>query len=385
MQTVGGRYAIEGALARGAGRVFRARHVQLDKAFALEVIAPPLARNEAARTRFLRDARLASDLSHPNLVAVVDFGEDPVTGPYVVTELVEGASLFGPTVTPFSPRRAFDMLTQLASGLEQLHRRGLVHGDLTADRVVVTSEADGDRVRSIVRLVDLGVGIEPELDATPQYSAPERVAGEKPTIGSDIYALGVLGFAMLAGRLPFEGSVAEVLRAQVDRHPPTIAELRGEPVDPAIEQLIARALAKHPDERHRNAAAFRLELDRVADKLQIDRHRISTNRLTAINPRDATVLLAFEHGGLAQAIVTPNGTITTANRAFTQLLGEARSVEGWDIAETSLATRMPDLVRVLRGSQRQRDSIELREAGLVVWIVPFSSEAVYVLARVEVS
>ena len=224
MQTVGGRYAIEGALARGGGRVFRARHVQLDKPFALEVIAPALARNEAARTRFLRDARLASDLSHPNLVAVVDFGEDAVAGPYLVTELVEGAPLFGPGVAPFSPRRAFDMLTQLAGGLEQLHRRGLVHGDLTADRVVTTSEPDGDRMRTVARLADLGVGTEPELDATPHYLAPERVAGDPPSIGSDIYALGVLGFTMLAGRLPFEGSVAEVLRAQVDRRPPTIAE-----------------------------------------------------------------------------------------------------------------------------------------------------------------
>jgi serine/threonine-protein kinase len=382
VQTVGGRYAIEDSLGRGS-RLYRARHLQLGKEFTLEVISPAFNSDETARMRFQRDARLASELNHPNLVPVVDFGEDPAIGAYVVSELIDGAPLIAPGGVPFSPRRAFDALSQLASALEHLHRRGIVYGDLTASRVVVVSDAAATR-RHVVRLLDLGVACRHQIEGTPQYLAPERVAGGTPTIGSDVYALGVLGFAMLAGRLPFEGSVAEVLRAQVDRTPPPISELRGEAIDPAIEALIARALAKNPDERHRSAGAFRFELEMVADKLSIDRRRISTSSMTEPqNPREATVLVLFEHGALAQAVVTQAGTISTANRAFGQLLGETRSVEGYELADTNLVTRVPDLLRTVRVVQRQGSAMELRAGDITVWVAPFSSEAVHLLVRVD--
>jgi eukaryotic-like serine/threonine-protein kinase len=380
VQTVGGRYAIEDTLDRG-GRLYRARHLQLGKDFALEVIAPAFD-DETARERFQRDARLASEINHPNLVPVVDFGEDPAVGAYVVSELVEGAPLIAAGGAPFSPRRSFDALSQLAGALEHLHRRGIIYSDLTASRIVV-SEAEATR-RNVVRLLDLGVACRHQHDGTPQYLAPERVAGALPSVGSDIYALGVLGFTMLAGRLPFEGSVAEVLRAHVDARPPAISELRGEALDPAIEALIGRALAKHPDERHRSAGAFRFELEQVADKLSIDRRRISTSGLTKPeNPREATVLVVFEHGALAQAVVTQAGTISVANRAFAQLLGETRSIEGYDLADTKLVTRVPDLLRTVRAVQRHGTAMELRAGELTVWVAPFSSEAVHLLVRVD--
>ena len=94
MQTVGGRYALDGRLGEGGmGQVYRARHLQLGKPFALKIISPAFAEDGAARARFNEEARLASEISHPNIVSVVDFGEDPQYGAYMVMELVEGEPL----------------------------------------------------------------------------------------------------------------------------------------------------------------------------------------------------------------------------------------------------------------------------------------------------
>ena len=95
------------------------------------------------------------------------------------------------------------------------------------------------------------------------------------------------------------------------------------------------------------------------------------------------MLVVFEHGALAQAVVTQAGTISVANRAFGQLLGEARSVEGYDLAETNLVTRLPELLRTVRAVQRQGSAMELRAGNLVAWVAPFSSEAVHVLVRID--
>src|SRR6478672_114295 len=130
MQTVGGRYALDGPLGEGGmGQVYRARHLQLGKAFALKIISPAFAEDTAARARFNQEAKLASEISHPNIVSVVDYGEDPNYGAYMVMELVEGEPLIGDTSSPISMRRALDVLAQVADALDFIHKRGIVHGD----------------------------------------------------------------------------------------------------------------------------------------------------------------------------------------------------------------------------------------------------------------
>src|ERR1043165_8602403 len=113
MQTVGGRYALDGPLGEGGmGQVYRARHLQLGKAFALKIIAPAFAGDNAARQRFNQEAKLASEITHPNIVSVVDFGEDDRFGAYMVMELVEGDPLLR-AGSPMSVRRACDILRQI--------------------------------------------------------------------------------------------------------------------------------------------------------------------------------------------------------------------------------------------------------------------------------
>src|SRR5215475_5698407 len=128
VRTVGGRYAIDGRLGEGGmGQVYRARHLQLGKAFALKIISPAFAADEAARARFNQEAKLASEISHPYIVSVVDFGEDSQYGAYMVMELVEGDPLVTPGSLPMSVKRALDVLAQVADALDHIHKRGIVH------------------------------------------------------------------------------------------------------------------------------------------------------------------------------------------------------------------------------------------------------------------
>jgi serine/threonine protein kinase len=393
-QTVGGRYALEEPLGQGGmGQVYRARHLELGKLFALKVIAPAFAGDHLARARFNQEAKLASEISHPNAVPVVDFGEDPVLGAYMVMELVEGTPLLDVMRLPCSVRRAVDVLAQIADVLDHVHRRDIVHGDIKADNVLLVSDTVGRRRRQVVRLIDFGLaswhGTTPAtgIHGTPQYLAPERASGGAPSVASDIYALGVLGYLLLAGELPFDGTTVEVLTAHVFQSARPLAEVRGEPVDTALDALIARAMAKSPDHRHPTAAAFRYELNTVMDMLAMERRM---RVLKPENARTATMHLLFEQSTMPQAAIAPNGTISVANRAFAQLLGDANSdVEGLDLFDTALAQHVPELMRTLRSVQRHKTAAELRAHiegddpfDLVVWIAPFSSDAVHVLVRV---
>src|SRR3569623_1376091 len=382
MQTVGGRYALEQTLGR-AGRVFRARHLQLGKMFALEVVAPAFAGDEDSRRRFQQEARRASELSHPGLVPVVDFGEDPGVGAYMVSELVEGLPLASEPL-PFSVLRALDVLAQLADVLEHVHRRGLVHGDLRAEAIIMVPATTKGGRRQLARLRDGGVANRyTHSSPAPAYLAPERIGGAAPPVGSDVYALGVLAFQLLTGKLPFTGSVADVLLAQVYERPARISAARGKPVDDALESFVARALAKHPDERHRSAAAFRHELNTVLELLVMHRRMRSSDMIEPINAREAAVHMLFEHTGIAQAVVSSSGLIGVANRAFAKLVGERGNVEGFALTEITLFAPVPDLLRLIKGVQHDQQSVELRLGKVVVWISPFSSEAVHVSARVD--
>jgi serine/threonine protein kinase len=402
VRTVGGRYAIDGRLGEGGmGHVYRARHLQLGKAFALKVIAPTFALDGAARARFNEEAKLASEISHPNIVSVVDFGEDALLGAYMVMELVEGEPLINEQAAPMSVRRACDVLLQVADALEHIHRRGIVHGDVKADNIMVTAETAGAQQRRVARLLDFGLARRPggdhdePLNGSPHYLAPERAAGGPPSVAADLYALGVLGYLMLTGTLPFDGSVVEILMAHINEPVPPLSARRGEPVDPAVEQLIVRALAKDPAKRHGSSAAFRAELRAVMDTLELGRRRPASRPAHAANRRAGTLLDAFERSRVAQAMVTFDGEIALANRGFARLLGLETSAEGLNVGETTLATVVPGFVRAVRAAYHSGKPCERRARvfrgndtpalELTLWFSPLGLPGldVHVLIRAE--
>jgi eukaryotic-like serine/threonine-protein kinase len=402
VRTVGGRYAIDGRLGEGGmGQVYRARHLQLGKAFALKIISPTFALDGAARARFNEEAKLASEISHPNIVSVVDFGEDAQFGAYMVMELVEGEPLINEQAAPMSVRRACDILSQVADALDHIHRRGIVHGDVKADNIMVTAESDGARRRRLARLLDFGLArraggdAEDQLNGSPHYLAPERAAGGPPSVAADIYALGVLGYLMLTGNLPFDGSVIEILMAHINHDVVPPAQRRGEPIEPAVERVILRALAKDPAKRHGSAAAFRTELNEAMDALELVRRRHPSVPVVTDNRRDAILVAAFERSRVPQALVSIDGDIVVANKGFARLLGIDGKVEGLNITQTTLATVVPGFARAVRAVHHSGQPCERRARvfrgndapplELTLWFSPLGAPGleVHLLVRVE--
>ncbi len=408
MQTVGGRYTLDGRLGEGGmGQVFRARHVQLGKAFALKLISPAFADDSAARARFNQEAKLASEIAHPNIVSVVDYGEDPHFGAYMVMELVEGMPLVGDGVLPMSLRRALDVLAQVSDALDHIHKRGIIHGDVKADNIMLVAEADGARRRQIVRLLDFGLARrhdhehEDGISGSPHYIAPERASGGPASVYTDVYALGVLGYLLFTGSLPFQGSVMELLMAHIHQAPDPMAPRRGEDIDSAIEALIMRAMAKNLAERHASAAAFRYELNTVMDMLDMKRRSRARGsggmRTDEARPdaRGQAVAQAFDRSRAPQALLRLDGTIAVANRAFARLLGiEGKPLEDVEVGDTLLATYIPGLLRAIRlvhvgGKPTERRARVKRDNGspldMIAWLFPLPIEGseVHLIIRIE--
>lgn len=280
---VGGRYQIGRQLGRGGmGLVYEARHVQLGRPLALKTISPQYALDAAARARFHQEARLASEIIHPNIVTVIDYGEDRHIGPFMVMELATGETLAQIARGRKLPiKRACDLLGQVCDALAQIHARGIVHGDIKAENILVVDEHVGTRRRRVAKLLDFGLArritsmqtTSDVVTGTPHYIAPERASGAPATVASDVYALGILGYLLIAGSLPFDGDATDVMVQHVRTQPEPLSERRGEPVDPAIERLISRALSKDLHARHPSATAFRYELNNALDMLELsDRH-----------------------------------------------------------------------------------------------------------------
>ncbi|HEU0030093.1 MAG TPA: protein kinase [Kofleriaceae bacterium] len=381
--TVGGRYRLDGRLGEGGmGQVYRARHLQLGKAFALKLISPAFALDTAARARFNEEAKLASEISHPNLVSVVDFGEDDAFGAYMVMELVEGDPLVNEVRTPMAPKRACDILGQIADALDHIHRRGIVHGDVKADNIMLTDETTGARRRRIARLLDFGLARrhdaseQDHVNGSPHYLAPECAAGGPPSVAADIYALGVLAYMLVTATLPFDGNVVEILMAHINAQIEPPSRRRGEPIDEAFEALILRALAKDPAHRHTSASAFRYELNNVMDMLELGRRRraVGTDK---VETRDANLVAVFDASRIAQAVLSLGGTIVHANKAFARLVGQ-ETVDGEKIDKTILGNVLPGLSRAIRavhgsGKPQERRARVFRghdvpDLELVVWI-----------------
>jgi serine/threonine protein kinase len=309
-----GRYRLEEPLGRGGmAVVHRGIDEELGRAVAVKQLAAHLAGDAELRARFLREARLAAALNHPNVVSVYDLGERDGL-PFIVMEFVEGETLADLLARErrIAPRRAVELALQACAGLEHAHRAGLVHRDVKPANLLL-------RYDGTVKIADFGIARAVDASTlltqagtilgTAAYLAPEQAEGGRVTPATDVYALGAVLYEALSGRLPYgAASLSELVRR---RRGGWIDPLDGVP--PALERAVRHALASDPDCRPASAGAFARELataapeaptgrlERVTERMSPRRRRRALPRGRALALVAVALLLIAVGAGLALA------------------------------------------------------------------------------------
>jgi serine/threonine protein kinase len=254
------RYEVLAVIGEGGmGRVYRARHRRLGRSFALKALRADLARDSALTERFIQEARAAAAVTHPNVVQINDFGTLSTGQPYFVMELLEGRTLTRilREEGPLAPGRSVAIARQIAEALAAAHATGVIHRDLKPDNIILIRPSGA---HTTVKVLDFGlakVAASSRLTrpgvvfGTPHYMSPEQAAGESFDHRVDIYALGIVMFEMVTGRVPFEADTyMGVLSKHMYAAPPKPNEYHA----PAgglsgFEEIIEGCLAKAPSER----------------------------------------------------------------------------------------------------------------------------------------
>jgi YVTN family beta-propeller protein len=258
--TVAG-YSVEALIGRGGmGAVYRASEEGLGRKVALKVIAPELAQDERFRERFLRESRIAASLDHPHVIPIYQAGdEDGLL--FLAMRYVEGSDLAKVVAEDgaLEPKRAVDLLSQVAEALDAAHEKGLVHRDVKPSNVLI-AEAAG---REHCYLGDFGltkrtgslsgVSVAGEIVGTLEYVAPEQITGDPLDERSDVYSLGCVLYECLTGQSPFPRATdVALLWAHVHEEPTPPSKARPE-LPRELDTVLARALAKEPGRRYRSA------------------------------------------------------------------------------------------------------------------------------------
>jgi eukaryotic-like serine/threonine-protein kinase len=311
----GGRYRLERPLGHGGmASVFLARDTELDRAVALKLLAENLGGDENVRRRFVREARLAARLSHPNVVSVFDAGEDDGR-PYIVMEYVDGENL-----TELLARRGRVLALQAAQGLAHAHAAGLVHRDVKPQNLILGGDGT-------LKIADFGIARAAETTALTQagtvlgtaaYLSPEQALGEEVTPATDVYSLGVVLYELLTGRPPFQVETLDDLAQRPDLEVVPVRELAPE-VPRDLEDVVMHCLARNPAYRPRDGSALAAELanDEPAPTrpLPVTRKRSLDRRSAWIAVAGLLVLAAVALGVALSA--TGGGSKPSGERAVT--------------------------------------------------------------------
>ncbi|HWH52558.1 MAG TPA: serine/threonine-protein kinase, partial [Gemmatimonadaceae bacterium] len=267
-----GKYEVERLVGEGAmGVVYRATDPVLNRPVAIKVMSDALAQDTDLRERFLREARAAGSLQHPNVITIYDFGE--VDGhPYIAMEFVAGSDLEELLArhVPLTVDHALDLMTGVLQGLGYAHKRGIVHRDVKPANIRVDDEGKA-------RLMDFGVahltsssmtrtGV---MLGTPSYMAPEQIVGEKIGPATDIFSVGAVLYELLSGARPFQGDTLQsVMYKVLNEMPPSLAKVAPR-APPQLDRIVTRALAKDPADRYDSALEMANDLIAVRASLHV--------------------------------------------------------------------------------------------------------------------
>ncbi|TVP77168.1 MAG: serine/threonine protein kinase [Gemmatimonadales bacterium] len=265
-----GRYRILSLLGEGAmGAVWLGEHIRIGRKDAVKVLRPALVRDEEAIARFTRGARNASGLRHPNVCAIYDFGTTEDGAHFLAMEYVDGGNLSDllDETGRLPVERAVPLLLQAAGALQVAHDREIIHRDLKPDNIMLARGPDGSEQ---VKVVDFDISLGPPdgegarvtrhgyVVGTPEYMSPEQLTGDPLGPASDVYALALVFFRMITGRLPFDGGTAqEVMVNRLTVDPMPLAEAAPDAaLPPGLEEVFRKALQRKAQDRHPSARAL---------------------------------------------------------------------------------------------------------------------------------
>jgi serine/threonine protein kinase/tetratricopeptide (TPR) repeat protein len=268
---------IEKLGAGGQGSVYKAVDQRLGRTVVIKVLPPELTQKSANLKRFLREAQLCSQLDHPNICTIFDFGEFEGMH-YIAMQFVEGKTVRQlVNGKPLELKSAISIAIQVCDGLAAAHQRGIIHRDIKAGNVIVSPAGQA-------KILDFGLAklVEDETSAessnidrtdltevgvpygTATYAAPEQARGDKVDHRADIFSTGVLLYELLAGIWAFQGkTVVEVRYAVMHEQPVPIAQMRPDPVPPRIQAILDKSLAKDPRDRYQKITDFQNDLREV--------------------------------------------------------------------------------------------------------------------------
>jgi serine/threonine-protein kinase len=277
------RFRIDRLLGEGGmGTVYRGVQLSVNREVAIKLLRPELQNREIALERFFREARTISQLSHPNIVRLIDFGQDKQHDLlYLVMELINGFNLAdllsrGRVRLPL----ALDIVHQVCGALSEPHAAGVIHRDLKPDNILIVPMADGS-VQA--KVLDFGIARALEQNTqitatgmvcgTPAYMAPEQAQNEALDFRSDLYSLGVIMFEMISGWPPFSGTNSlQIMIKHIQEPPPTLqAFLPGGSVPPAVEALTTALLAKDRVRRPETTRFVRDRIEAIQQEMRLSR------------------------------------------------------------------------------------------------------------------
>ena len=317
-----GRYRVEIPIATGGmSTVYRGLDVRLDRPVALKVMDARYAGDQQFLARFHREARAIARLKDPGLVAIYDQGND-AAHPFLVMELIEGGTLreLLRERGPMPPHAMAAVLRPVLSGLGVAHRAGLVHRDVKPENVLISDDGEVKLVDfGLVRAIaEAGITSTSVILGTAAYLSPEQVTGTETGPRSDVYSAGIMAFELLTGTVPFKGdSSLLVAHQRLDRDVPAPSSLI-EGVPGELDEFIARATRREPDERFTDASEMGAALSTIADELALPAFRVPAPRNSAQHAA-ATVNLRQRTEQVAAPSATPAAPYPT--RQFTPIPG----------------------------------------------------------------